>query len=379
MTIFLRQTLMPFGNSEAESLQDCKTTGVPVFRCTFPLRNFRRTLRLICSFALGTLLQASAANPIVAAIPSAPEISADAANQASDYTPEEDASYERGGVAYFQLCHACHGPDGTGAPILDDPDERRLAPSLSRSWRVTGRPEYTITALLYGVTGPVDGADYTGQMVSMSSYGDAWIADVASYIRNSFDNAAPMVTSNQVARIRKRIGDRAEPFTVAEILSTLPVALTNHAAWKATASHNSAAAAQAIHGASQSKAAAWTAGIPQDAGTWFQIELPEPVTLWEFHLESPLGVLEAPAGFPRGYKVQTSMTGTDWGKPVSEGSGRGPSTVISIDPIQTRMIRVTLISKAPEAAPWSISRTRIFQAGQPALKATGPVHSKPFE
>ena len=129
------------------------------------------------------------------------------ADGGSGFTPEEDASFERGSTAYFQLCHVCHGPDGAGATILDDPLGRRMAPSLSKSPRVVGRPEYVITALLAGVTGPVDDENYQGQMVSMASYGDAWIADVASFIRGSFDNDASMITSNQVARIRKKLVD----------------------------------------------------------------------------------------------------------------------------------------------------------------------------
>ena len=40
-------------------------------------------------------------------------------------------------------------------------------------------------------------------MVPMGANPDEWIADVASYIRNSFGNTGAMVTPEQVAAVRK--------------------------------------------------------------------------------------------------------------------------------------------------------------------------------
>jgi mono/diheme cytochrome c family protein len=298
------------------------------------------------------------------------------AQTAAEYTPEEEASFERGGTAYFQLCHICHGQDGTGTPIPDDPDERKMAPSLSGSKRVIGRPEYVITALLFGVTGPVDGANYEGLMVPMQSYGDAWIADVASFIRTSFENSASMITSNQVARVRKKIGDRADPFTVPEILSMMPVALTNQAAWKVTASHNSSAAANAIN---RSSTNAWTSGSPQAAGMWLQIELPEPATLWEINLQSPPPAKEASAAIPRGYKAQVSMNGSDWKATTSETIVRASGTVIAFEAVKAQAVRITLESPAADAPAWAISQIQISKQGRPPPAFTGKPATNPFE
>ena len=298
-----------------------------------------------------------------------------ASDDDSGFTPQEEASFERGSTAYFQLCHVCHGPDGVGAPILDDPMGRRMAPSLSKSPRVLGRSEYAITALLAGVTGPVDDENYQGQMVSMASYGDAWVADVASFIRGSFDNDASMVTSNQVARIRKKIGGRTDAFTVEEIQSMLPVALTNQARWKATASHNPATAANAIDDVATT---VWNSGVAQKEGTWFQIELPEPITLWDLNFDSSVGD-GASAGLPRGYKVQVSLDGSKWSEPVAEGKGRGPFTMISLHPVQARFLRVTLTMSAPDAPAWAISRTQILRAGQPVPQNTRAPRGNAFE
>lgn len=289
----------------------------------------------------------------------------------SAYTPEEDASFERGANAYAQLCHVCHGEDGRGTPIPDDPDERRLAPSLSGSRRVIGRPEYVITALLAGVTGLVDGENYQGQMVSMASYGDEWIADVASYIRNSFDNEATMITSNQVARIRKRLGRRTDPFTVEEILAMMPAALTNQASWKVTASHHSSDAQNALRGGATN---AWTSRQPQAAGMWFQVELPEAIPVWDFNLASLPDDTPAGAGFPRRYKVQASMNGTEWSAPIAEGTGQSQYTLIPLAPAQAKMLRITLTAAPSNAPPWSISRMQILREGRhPSGFASKPV------
>jgi mono/diheme cytochrome c family protein len=297
-------------------------------------------------------------------------------NDLSRSLAEEEASYARGGETYFQLCHVCHGQDGRGAPIVDDPEDRLMAPPLSGSRRVLGRPEYVITALLTGVTGPVDGENYQGLMVSMASYGDAWIADVATYVRNSFDNEASVITSNQVARVRQRLGGRTDPYTVEEILSLMPVPLTNQAKWKLTASHNSTKASYAITGGATN---AWSSGAPQTAGMWFQIELPETVPLWDVNFASPARATLETSGFPRGYKVQVSIDGSQWSAPVAEGTGRGLYTLIHLEPVRAKVIRITLTSAPPDAPVWDINRTQILREGLPASTITRKAAPNPYE
>lgn len=74
-----------------------------------------------------------------------------------------------------------------------------------------------IAVLLKGLAGPVNGKAYDAQMVSMESNNDEWIAAVASYARNSFENKAPAVTPKEVAEVRSRLKDRSTPFTVPEL------------------------------------------------------------------------------------------------------------------------------------------------------------------
>ena len=324
----------------------------------------------------GLLLRGAPANADGRTASATPSVAKAGDSDLSVYSAEENNSYERGGVAYFQLCHVCRGPDGKGAPIVDDPDNRRMAPSLSGSRRVLGRPEYVITALLTGVTGPVDGEIYQGLMVSMGTYSDAWIADVASYIRNSFENEASMITSNHVARLRSRLGGRTEPFTVEEILSLMPVAVTNQAQWKTSASHNSSLASYAIDGGATN---AWTSGTAQSAGMWIQIELPKPVPLWDLNFAAPARSSLETSGFPRGYKVQVSLDGSQWSDPVAQGNGRGLYTLIPLDPVEAKAIRITLTSAAPDAPAWEINRTQLLRQGLPASTITRKAVPNPYQ
>ena len=63
-----------------------------------------------------------------------------------------------------------------------------MAPSLSGSTRVTGHPDYVIKPLLHGMSGPIDGRTYPQVMAPLGSNRDQWIADIASFVRNSFGN-----------------------------------------------------------------------------------------------------------------------------------------------------------------------------------------------
>ena len=60
-----------------------------------------------------------------------------------------------------------------------------------------------IKVLLHGLAGPIEGRRYPQVMVAMGSNKDQWIADVASYVRNTFGNTGLLVTPEDVARVRR--------------------------------------------------------------------------------------------------------------------------------------------------------------------------------
>jgi hypothetical protein len=223
-----------------------------------------------------------------------------------------------------------------------------------------------IGALLHGLTGPVEGRKYAEVMPPMGASTDAWLADIASFIRTSFGNSASIVTPADVARVRKATAGRTAPWTVAELTAALPRTLIPDAAWRATASHNSDGAAGAFD------FTRWTSGAPQQQGMWFQVELPQVVTLTEIQFESQMtggGRSGAPvvATSPRGYRVEVSLDGTAWTGPVAEGPGGGRTTTITFEPVKAKFVRITQTASAPDAPAWTIERLRLSE--QPGAQA----------
>jgi hypothetical protein len=235
-----------------------------------------------------------------------------------------------------------------------------MAPPIAGSTGVQSHSDYVVKVLLHGLTGPVAGRAYSEPMVRLGANPDGWIADVASYVRTSFGNSASLVTPADVARVRAGSGPRDTPWTVDEIERVLPLPLIPDASWKATASHNAAAAAGAF------SLAAWNSGVAQQPGMWFMVELPRVSEIVEIQFDSPVaagrGAASAPpaSGFPRGYRVETSTDGTAW-RVAAAGTGSTGGTVIALPPVQARFVRITQTATVDGAPVWSIQRLRLFQ------------------
>ena len=290
------------------------------------------------------------------------------------FAPEEVTRLERGQTIYGELCFSCHGEDGRGAVLEGAAPGTTRAPSLEASPRVAGHRDYVIKVLLHGLTGPVEGQSYTEVMIPMGSNPDQWIADVGSFVRNSFGNSASLISAADVARVRAATAARATSWTSDDLAATVPQLLPIEPTWTATASHGTDTAARALTG----QQGGWSTGEPQAPGMWFQIALPEPVRLAEVQIDTPLGgrgfggrgfggrgaAAGPPApppspGFPRGYQVQVSTDGSNWTS-VASGAGTAPTSVIPIDPVQARFVRITQTAATPDAPAWSIQRIRVY-------------------
>lgn len=273
-------------------------------------------------------------------------------------TSDERSSVERGATAYAESCFACHGEDGRGAPM---PGGRgRRAPALAGSSRVLGHRDYAIGALLHGLSGPIEGLTYAEVMAPMRASSDRWLADVASYIRNAFGNTAAVVSEADVARVRRRTSGRETMWSSAELEATLPRPLIPDATWRATASHNSGQAAGALD------YTRWSSGAPQAAGMWFQIELPQTVTLVEVQFNSAItgggrSGTPAVAGSPRACRVEVSNDGGAW-TPVAESSDSGRTTTIAFAPVAAKFVRLTQTADVTDAPAWTMERLRLYQA-----------------
>ena len=226
---------------------------------------------------------------------------------------------QRGAGIYEELCFSCHGDDGKGAPQAGAGPPRTKAPPHAGSIRVLGHRDYVISVVLSGLNGPVDGKTYTEEMVPMNKNNDQWIADVVSYLRNSFGNSASFVTPAQVAAVRAA-NPNHKKWTVRELEATVPAVVPGQQNWKVTASVNPATAGNVL----DAKATApWSTVAAQTAGAWFQIELPVATTLAGMELKAPPPPQPPGRGGPGGAFGASGGGGRGGGGRGGGGGGRG--------------------------------------------------------
>ena len=103
---------------------------------------------------------------------------------------------EFGKQVYNQVCAACHQPNGQGVS--------NVFPPLAESDWLDGGPEPSISAILKGLSGPitVNGTVYNSVMPAMTNLSDEDIANVLTYVYNSWGNPGGRVEVSQVANIR---------------------------------------------------------------------------------------------------------------------------------------------------------------------------------
>ena len=105
------------------------------------------------------------------------------------------ASIARGKQVYLTQCLACHQVDGLGVQGMNPP--------LSKTKQVLGEKPALIKIVLNGMQGvDIGGEDYHGVMAPHPDLSDDQIADVLSYVRNSFGNKASAITAAQVKAVR---------------------------------------------------------------------------------------------------------------------------------------------------------------------------------
>ncbi len=266
------------------------------------------------------------------------------------------ASMEHGKTIYRQLCFSCHGNDGKGAPMPGQKGEK-LAPSFVHSPRVLGSGDSVVRTLLHGLTGKLDGRQYEGLMVSMANNDDQWIADLATYIRNSFGNKAPAIHPYQIAALRKQHAARKTPWTQEELEKLDPPVLVNQADWKLTASDGAGSLQAAID---HDPATRYTSNKAQHPGMWIQIKFPSETSLRKIILNTQA----SPRDFPAAYKVQTSADGKKWGKTLAQGKGDSPVTKIKLPAgTKTRFLRITQTGRK-KGLYWSIHDLQVYGTAQ---------------
>ncbi|MBU6328159.1 MAG: cytochrome c, partial [Verrucomicrobia bacterium] len=82
-----------------------------------------------------------------------------------------------------------------------------------------GEKNTMIKVVLHGLTGPIEGKTYLGQiMVPMAQESDQWIADVLTEVRSSWGNKGDAVTPDDVAKVRKATKNVMEPYTMETLM-----------------------------------------------------------------------------------------------------------------------------------------------------------------
>ncbi|MEO1835212.1 MAG: PVC-type heme-binding CxxCH protein [Akkermansiaceae bacterium] len=124
---------------------------------------------------------------------------------------QQSAGAKRGEQVYF-TCVACHQPDGRGLTAA--------FPALAKSPRVLGNPAVPVKIVLKGLQGPLtsQGKKFVGVMPGHETLlSDQQIADVLTYVRNSWENEADEVDVATVKKIREEVKDRKTPWTEEEL------------------------------------------------------------------------------------------------------------------------------------------------------------------
>jgi len=103
---------------------------------------------------------------------------------------------DAGSKVFMEYCVTCHQSDGMGIPDMNPP--------LAKTTYVTGDKTKLIKIVLNGFNDDVDinGQRYSNTMASHDFLQDKEIADVLTYVRNSFGNKASAIGMAQVKAVR---------------------------------------------------------------------------------------------------------------------------------------------------------------------------------
>ena len=129
--------------------------------------------------------------------------------------PDAD-SMKRGQAVYSRTCIACHQPTGMGLPPV--------FPPLAGSEWIAKDASIAVRNITNGMQGPVTvkGMTYNSMMPPVAGLTDKDIADVVTYVNNSFGNTGATVTEAEVTAIKKKYADRKTPWTAAEYEKEAP-------------------------------------------------------------------------------------------------------------------------------------------------------------
>jgi nitrite reductase (NO-forming) len=111
-------------------------------------------------------------------------------------TLTKDEQIKAGALLYSGTCSVCHQPNGAGLP--------NVFPPLAGSDYLMANKLRSVEIVLNGLTGPltVSGSQFNSVMPPMSQLTDDEVANILTYVRNSWGNQGEAVTKEEVAELR---------------------------------------------------------------------------------------------------------------------------------------------------------------------------------
>jgi glucose/arabinose dehydrogenase len=274
-------------------------------------------------------------------------------------------SYRSGATLYNSVCIACHGADGRGAPAAGAVD-RTIAPPLADSRRVLGDERAAIAIVLHGQQGKVDGVDYGAPMVPMNSYSDAELANVLTYIRNSFGNRAPAVEPATVAARRVTDAGRSNYWTLEELLRQIPALAGPRERFKRRAEWKLAVNMEAREGSppeamldGDPKTGYVTQGSKPFPVEWLTVELPARSRIMGIDMDSSGEKGSGGRGWAPAYSVEVSDDGKRWSMVATRVVGEPHARLNFAAPVEGQYLRITILEKEGWQ-PWVIKEFNVY-------------------
>lgn len=138
--------------------------------------------------------------------PSSTQGNSDAQVHEAEVAKAGSADMDAGQKAYQTHCQACHQADGSGLP--------GAFPPLADNPNIANNAEYIIENILSGREGEleVNGDKYDGVMPPMNYLSDEDVANIVTFVLNSWNNEGDAIAAEQVTEQRAELGltDRSE-------------------------------------------------------------------------------------------------------------------------------------------------------------------------
>ena len=133
----------------------------------------------------------------IASVPATLRAAPPTKTEAAGLNPALREKCARGKQVYMQTCFVCHQPNGLGVG--------NQIPPLAKSDVLMSDKLGAVRGVLQGRSGQltVNGKRYNGTMIPFPNLSDEQIADVVTYIRNSWGNSGDAVAASEVSKLRK--------------------------------------------------------------------------------------------------------------------------------------------------------------------------------